>query len=186
MSHLALPYGSTTPAQFINCCAFYEFTKCAAQFLNCANSQIAPNTDLPSVTELRDLRDQLQRKDGRISALDGMDAEILKHIKDEEELVKEVCEAEDIKESILTSIAHVTHIIDTLSVTVSEPNPISTQSDTSTTQTLVEPSTADPTSVELTPPTSVELTPPTSVEQPPPSDVPTPLTHVVRCTRVIS
>ena len=36
-------YGSTTPAQFINCCAFYEFTKCAAQFINCANSQIAPN-----------------------------------------------------------------------------------------------------------------------------------------------
>ena len=30
--------------QFINCCAFYEFTKCAAQFINCANSQIAPNT----------------------------------------------------------------------------------------------------------------------------------------------
>ena len=48
MSHLALPlqplpYGSATPAQFINCCAFYEFTKCAAQFINCANSQIAPN-----------------------------------------------------------------------------------------------------------------------------------------------
>ena len=33
----------------INCYAFYEFTKCAAQFINCANSQIAPN----SSTELR-------------------------------------------------------------------------------------------------------------------------------------
>ena len=38
-------YGSSQIAQqFINCCAFYEFTKCAAQFINCANSQIAPNT----------------------------------------------------------------------------------------------------------------------------------------------
>jgi len=26
-----------------NCCAIYQFTKCAAQFINCANSQIAPN-----------------------------------------------------------------------------------------------------------------------------------------------
>ena len=33
-----------TSAQFINCCAFYEFTKSAAQFINCANSQIAPNS----------------------------------------------------------------------------------------------------------------------------------------------
>ena len=128
---------------------------------------------MPSVTELRDLRDQIQRKDELISALD---AEILKHIKDEEELVTEVCEAEDIKESILTSIAHVTHIIDTLSATVSEPTPVITQSDTSTTQTLVEPSTADP--------TSVEHPPPTSVEQPPPSDLPTSVTHVASPTVV--
>ena len=34
---------ATTPAQFINCCTNYEFTKCAVQFINCANSQIAPN-----------------------------------------------------------------------------------------------------------------------------------------------
>ena len=62
-------------------------------------------SDLPSVTELRDLCDQ--RKDELISALDS---EILNQ---EEELVMEVCEAEDIKESILTSITHVTYIIDT-------------------------------------------------------------------------
>ena len=40
-------YGSLqTAQQFINCCAFYEFTKCAAQFINCANSQIAPNKSI--------------------------------------------------------------------------------------------------------------------------------------------
>ena len=62
----------------------------------------------------------------------------------------EVSDVEDIKESILTSIAHVTHIIDILSATVSEPNPISTRSDTGTTQMLVKPPTADPTSAEHT------------------------------------
>ena len=37
-------YGSSqTTQQFINCCAFYEFTKYAVQFINCANSQIASN-----------------------------------------------------------------------------------------------------------------------------------------------
>ena len=42
-------YGSSqTAQQFINCCAFYEFTKCAAQFINCANSQIAPNISITS------------------------------------------------------------------------------------------------------------------------------------------
>ena len=144
----------------------------AANLIELQRSKLS-ESDLLSVTELRDLRDQLQSKDKLISTLD---VEILKHIKDEEELVMEVCEAEDIKESILTSIAHVTHIIDTLSATVSEPNPINTQSDTSTTQILVEPSTADP--------TSIEHTPPTSVEQPPPSDVPTPVTHVASPTVV--
>ena len=44
ISRCPLPYVSTTPARFINCCAFYEFTKCTVQFINCANSQIAPNT----------------------------------------------------------------------------------------------------------------------------------------------
>ena len=40
-------YGSSQIAQqFINCCAFYEFTKCAAKFINCANSQIAPNSNI--------------------------------------------------------------------------------------------------------------------------------------------
>jgi len=42
--HLALAKSARhMHAQFINCCAFYEFTDCAAQFINCASSQIAPN-----------------------------------------------------------------------------------------------------------------------------------------------
>ena len=46
-------YGSSqTAQQFINCCAFYEFTKCAAQFTNCANLQIAPNTEKSTATPL--------------------------------------------------------------------------------------------------------------------------------------
>ena len=118
-------------------------------------------SELPSVTDLCDLRDQLQRKDELISALD---AQILTLITDEEQLVTEVCETEDIKESILTSIAHVTHIIDTLSATASETNPMSTQPDTR----IASPTTV-PTSVEQLPPTGDEHTPPIGVEQPPPS-----------------
>ena len=34
--------------QFINCCANYEFTKGAAQFINCTNSQIVPNRKIMS------------------------------------------------------------------------------------------------------------------------------------------
>ena len=81
---------------------------------------------MPSITELRDFHHQLQRKDKLISTLD---TEILKFITNKEQLVTEVCETEDVKESILTSIAHITHIIDTLSTT--ETNPTSTQSDIS-------------------------------------------------------
>ena len=33
--------------QFINCCAIYQFTKCAAQFINCANSQIGRTQNNP-------------------------------------------------------------------------------------------------------------------------------------------
>jgi len=92
------------------------------------------------------------------------------------------------KESILTSIAHVIRIIDTLSVAVSDINPTNTSSDTNITELLL---TADPTSLEHTP-TSVEHTPPTNVEhtlptgdeQPPPSDAPTSATHVVSPTVV--
>ena len=118
--------------------------------------------DMPSLTDLRDLRDQLRRKDELISALD---AEILKHIKEEDDLVTEVCEAEDIKESISTNIAHITQIIDTLhAATVSEPIPISAHPDTSTTRSHAD--------------LTVERTPSTSVEPPPPSsDVPPPVTH---------
>ena len=64
-----------------------------------------PTSDMPSLTALRDLRDQLRRKHELISALD---TEILQHIKEEEELVAEVCEAEDIKESIHCSY-HTNH-----------------------------------------------------------------------------
>ena len=84
------------------------------------------------MTDLRDLRDQLRRKDELISALD---TEILQHINGEEDLVTEVCEAEEINESISTNIARITQIIDTLqTATVREPVPISAHSDTSTTR----------------------------------------------------
>jgi len=58
--------------------------------------------------ELIDLRDQLRQKDELISALD---AQIMKLITDEEELVSEVCEAEEVKESNSTSITHISQII---------------------------------------------------------------------------
>jgi len=76
-------------------------------------------SNIPSLTDLRDLWDQLCRKDELISALD---TQILKHINGEEDLVTEVCEAEEIKESISTNIARITQIIDTLqTTTISEP-----------------------------------------------------------------
>ena len=133
----------------------------AADVIERQRNEVTP-LDMPSLTDLRDLRDQLRRKDELISALD---AEILKHIQEEDDLVTEVCEAEDIKESISTNIAHITQIIDTLhAATVSEPIPISAHPDTSTTR-----SHGDLT-VERTPSTSVEPTPPSS-------DVTPPVTH---------
>ena len=71
-------------------------------------------SDLPSLTDMQDIHDQLRRNDEAISTFD---AEILKHIKDEEKLIMEVCETEDVKESIATSIVHITLIIDTHSAT---------------------------------------------------------------------
>ena len=131
-------------------------------------------SDLPSLTDMRHLRDQLRRKDELISTLD---AEILKHIKDEEEIATEVCEAEDIKESIATSIAHIEQIIAThVATTVGESIPITahphimSQSRAST----------EPTSVatESTADHTVEHTPPTNVEKPPPpSDAPPSISH---------
>ena len=133
----------------------------AADVIERQRNEVTP-LDMPSLTDLRDLRDQLRRKDELISALD---AEVLKHIQEEDDLVTEVCEAEDIKESISTNIAHITQIIDTLhAATVSEPIPISAHPDTSTTR-----SHGDLT-VERTPSTSVEPTPPSS-------DVTPPVTH---------
>ena len=122
----------------------------------------ATESDIPSLTELRDLRDQLQRKDKLISTLN---TELIKHIKDEEELVTEVCEAEEIKESISTSIAHISQIIETLSVdTISTPTLISTHSDTSSTQSSSDSSpTSGATSTTVNP---VENPPPRNVEQP--------------------
>ena len=61
-------------------------------------------SDIPSLTDLRDLCDQLRWKDKLISTLD---AEIVKFINEEDDLVTEVCEAEEIKESICTNIAHI-------------------------------------------------------------------------------
>ena len=92
-------------------------------------------SNIPCLTDLCDLRDQLNRKDELISALD---AEIMKLITNEDDLVSEVSEAEDIKEAISTSIAHLTQIINT----VSKPTPV----------------TVHPSNVE-TPPTRVETDP---------------------------
>ena len=54
----------------------------------------------------------------------------MKFITDKEELLSEVCEAEEIKESIFSSIAHISQIISTLSELILMRTP----SDTSTTQ----------------------------------------------------
>ena len=108
---------------------------------------------MPSLTDLRDLRDQLRRKDELISALD---AEILKYIKEEDDLMTRFVR-QNILESISTNIAHITQIIDTLhAATVSEPIPISAHPDTSTTRLHAD--------------LTVERTPFTS-------DVPPPVTH---------
>jgi len=61
---------------------------------------------------LTDLRRQLQWKDEIISDLDS---QIVKLIQDEEELVDEVYEAEEIKESLWTTIAQITQFLDTRS-----------------------------------------------------------------------
>jgi len=100
--------------------------------------------------ELSDLRDELRQKDELISALDAQ------LITDEEELVSEVCEAEEIKKFNSTSITHISQIINTLS----ECAPISAPPDTSITQypaTTVRLSTIEPL--------------PTSVGSPPISDI---------------
>ena len=65
--------------------------------------------DLITIT---DLCDQLQRKDTIISELNS---QISKLITDEEQLVEEICETEEVKELLSTSITRLAHIIETLS-----------------------------------------------------------------------
>ena len=76
------------------------------------------------VVSLTDLRDQIQRKDNLISDLDD---KIQKLITNDEELVQDVCEAEEIKESLSTAIAHVTRILETITTrtadSVTQPRP---------------------------------------------------------------
>jgi len=67
-----------------------------------------------------DLRDQLQWKDTIISDLNN---QIFKLIADEEELVDDICKAEEIKESLTTTITHFTQILDVINKSV----PINTQ-----------------------------------------------------------
>ena len=120
-------------------------------------------SDIPSLTDLCDLRDQLRRKDELISALD---TEIVKLIDGEDDLVTEVCEAEEIKESISTKIAHISRIIDTLQVaTVHETIPLSAHPDTSATRTSTD------LTIDHTPSASVER-PPTSSDTPPHTESP--------------
>ena len=69
------------------------------------------DTELDLIT-LTDLRDQLERKDTIISELNS---QISKLITDEEQLVEEICETEEVKELLSTSITRLTHIIETLS-----------------------------------------------------------------------
>jgi len=75
----------------------------------------------------------------------------MKLITDEEELVSEVCEAVEIKESISTSIAHISQTISTLSELRTPPDTSATQSPCHNSQTI--------------------HTPPETVESPPISDI---------------
>ena len=107
-------------------------------------------SEMPSLADLCDLRDQLKRKDELIFALD---AKIIEHITDEEELVSDVCEAEDIKESISTGIAHITQIIATLSAEVTS---ISAPHDSVIPSTVATHSIVEPPSASVLSPPSTE------------------------------
>ena len=61
-----------------------------AYLIECHHSK-ATTSDIPSLTDLRVLHDQLRQKGEFISALD---TEIVKLIDGEDDLVTEVCEAE--------------------------------------------------------------------------------------------
>jgi len=80
-----------------------------------------PDLDVVSLTEPHD---RLQRKDNLVS---NLDAKINKLITNEEDLVQDVCEAEEVKESLSTTIAHVTWILETITKrtadSVAQPHP---------------------------------------------------------------
>ena len=69
---------------------------------------------------LTDIRRQLQRKDDIISKLDSQIASL---ISNEEELVTDVCEAEDIKESLSTAISQITELLETQSFPIQPQGP---------------------------------------------------------------
>ena len=65
----------------------------------------------------------MQQKDDIISDLDS---QIVKLIQDEDELIGDVCEAEEIKESLLTTIIQITQLLETRSTPVETrpPQPV--------------------------------------------------------------
>jgi len=73
-----------------------------------------------NIPVLTDLRRQLQRKEDIISNLDSL---IVKLIQDEEELVDDVYEAKEIKESLWTTIAQITQFLDTRSTPAIDTRP---------------------------------------------------------------
>ena len=92
--------------------------------LSKANETIEQHSSNPAecnIPVLTSLRRQLQRKDDIILDLDS---QILKLIQDEDELVGDVCEAEEIKESLWTTIAQISQFLDTRSTPAADTQPL--------------------------------------------------------------
>jgi len=91
--------------------------------LSKANETIEQHSSSPTecyIPVLTNLRHQLQRKNYIISDLDS---QIVKLIQDEDKLVGDVCEAEEIKEALWTTIAQITQFLDSRSTPAADTPP---------------------------------------------------------------
>ena len=88
------------------------------------------------VATLSDLRDQLRRKHDIISKLD---TQIVVLMRDKEELATDVCEAEEINESLLSNITKITQLLE-IHETLATTKHVQQNSPPINTSTLLQPS----------------------------------------------